>query len=398
MTITTSKTTGAIDLDEVVSTVAPVIHAHAQWQEQNGRLHQEVLAALEETNVLQMRIPRCFGGLDSSARDMVQVATELGRVDGSTAWAASVWWIPAWMVAFFTPEAQQEVFATPNVRVCGTLTPGGTGHRVDGGDYEISGQWRFISGALHSQWQEVIFMAPTTDGKGQEPISALVPMADLTIIDDWDVSGMRASGSVSTVADRVRVPPHRCVPLANVMGPSPAQGEAASSSIYGAPFGAYAAAAAVGAFSGLASGAVDAFERRIASGSGITYSGYSSQAEAPVTHLQLARATMGRDEAIHHAHDIARLVDEKAEAGAPWSVEERALVRAHQAAAAERASETAMALDAASGGSSVRMEARSQRIVRDVHAMSKHGLIYPATAYELYGRVRCGLEPDTHYI
>jgi len=39
-----------------------------------------------------------------------------------------------------------------------------------------------------------------------------------------------------------------------------------------------------------------------------------------------------------------------------------------------------------------------QRIARDVQAVNLHALMAPVTAYELYGRVLCGLPPDTFYI
>jgi hypothetical protein len=39
-----------------------------------------------------------------------------------------------------------------------------------------------------------------------------------------------------------------------------------------------------------------------------------------------------------------------------------------------------------------------QRIARDVNAVTMHALMHPDTNAELYGRILCGLEPDTLYI
>ena len=43
---------------------------------------------------------------------------------------------------------------------------------------------------------------------------ALVPMADLHIVDDWETAGLRGSGSVSTVAKDVFVPERAHPPAA----------------------------------------------------------------------------------------------------------------------------------------------------------------------------------------
>jgi hypothetical protein len=39
-----------------------------------------------------------------------------------------------------------------------------------------------------------------------------------------------------------------------------------------------------------------------------------------------------------------------------------------------------------------------QRIERDIRAISMHALMHPTTNLELYGRILCGLEPNTLYV
>jgi hypothetical protein len=39
-----------------------------------------------------------------------------------------------------------------------------------------------------------------------------------------------------------------------------------------------------------------------------------------------------------------------------------------------------------------------QRIIRDVHALSLHSFINPATNLEVYGRVLSGLDPGTPFL
>jgi len=55
-------------------------------------------------------------------------------------------------------------------------------------------------------------------------------------------------------------------------------------------------------------------------------------------------------------------------------------------------------LATASGGSSIYSGIPIQRIHRDVQSVNLHALMHPNTNFELYGRVLCGLEPNTLYI
>jgi alkylation response protein AidB-like acyl-CoA dehydrogenase len=130
----------------------------------------------------------------------------------------------------------------------------------------------------------------------------------------------------------------------------------------------------------------------------ITYTDYTSQREAPVTHHQLAQATLKTDQAEFHGYRCASLVDTKGLTGEAWSIEERARCRADVAAVCELTNDAIDILAGASGGSSVYRHVPIQRIARDIHVVRQHALIYPPTAYELYGRVLCGLEPNTQYV
>jgi 3-hydroxy-9,10-secoandrosta-1,3,5(10)-triene-9,17-dione monooxygenase len=148
---------------------------------------------------------------------------------------------------------------------------------------------------------------------------------------------------------------------------------------------------------GLAKAANDAFFERLP-GRRITYTSYDSQREAPVTHLEVAEATTKIDETGFHAYRAADMIDTKAESGEPWTLEERARVRLDLGAACQRAKEAVEILDSASGGSSIYRDVPIQRIERDIKTLNLHAILHPATNLELYGRIICGLEPNTPYI
>jgi alkylation response protein AidB-like acyl-CoA dehydrogenase len=377
------------------SDLLPLLRKHAPWVEENRRLHDESIEALADAGVFKLRTPKHYGGYEVDNRTLADVGSVLGQGCGATSWVASVYWIPTWMACQFPDEVQDEVFATPDVRVCGTLSPSGMANQVDGGAV-LNGKWGFISGALHAHWQEIIAVLVPPEGEPY-PIMALVPMSDLLIVDDWDTSGLRGTGSVSTVAKDVFIPQERILPLPFVLQGQTASQRNAGSPLYRSPLLPVASASAVGTIVGMAKGAREVFLNRL-SGRKITYTGYESQRDAPITHFQVAEATLKIDQAEFHARRVADLVDSKAAAGTEWKLEERVQTRADVGACVQLAKEAIDILATASGGSSIYSGIPIQRINRDIQAINQHALMHPNTNMELYGRVLCGLEPNTLYI
>lgn len=393
MTVTDTSTRA-----EVVRRAAemiPTLAEHAQWNEQHRRLHEASLEALQQAGIFRLRTPQRYGGYECDERTLIEALATLGEGDGSTAWVAWVLVSNTWLVGLFPDSVQDEVFANPDAMVSGTLAPTGKLESRDG-DFVLSGQWHFHTGSLHSQWSLMAAMSTTPDGK-PAPVSVLVPTADLEILDDWDTSGLRGTGSVSSVAHEIFVPAERVVPVFALIEGQPASKLNAEAPIYRTPMGPTIAAAATATPLGLARAALTTFFRRLPS-RGIAYTTYARQADAPITHLQVAEAVMKIDEAQFHAYRTADLVDAKAASGERWTLEERVRTRMDAAMTARLAQEAIGILNTASGGSSIYSSVPMQRIVRDIQAVNLHGMIQPTTNLELYGRIRCGLEPNTVYI
>ncbi|MGW0188343.1 acyl-CoA dehydrogenase family protein [Streptomyces sp. NPDC003362] len=382
------------ELIDRAAELVPLLQKNALWGEENRRLHEETLDALTESGLLNLRVPTRYGGYESDMRTVVDVIAELGRGDGSTAWVMSVFAISTWMAGLFPDEVQDEIFAKPGVRVSGILSPTATAVPAEGGVL-LNGKWSFNSGVLHSSWNTnaAVLLTP----EGPQPVMVAIPVADLEIVDDWHTAGLRASGSVTTVARDLFVPEARVLPMGPVLQGQHRSQANADSPVFRAPFMATACATISAPAVGLARAAKESFFERLP-GRKITYTTYENQAEAPVTHLQVAEAVTRIDEAEFHARRAADLVDANAAAGKPWTLEERARVRLDLGAVCRRAKEAVDILNDASGGSSVFTTVPIQRIERDVQTLNLHAILHPNTNFELYGRVACGLEPNTLYV
>jgi alkylation response protein AidB-like acyl-CoA dehydrogenase len=393
--ILTTTISAAEQVARNATALAPLLRKHAAWTEENRRLHDEVVEGLADAGVFKLRQPRQYGGYEADTRATVEIGSILGQADASTSWVSSVYWIPGWMTCQFPDEVQDEIYSTPDVRVCGTLSPGGLATPVEGGVL-VNGKWGFISGAHHAHWQEIIAIFTPPEGEPY-PIMAVVPMSDLQVIDDWNTSGLRGTGSITTVAQELFIPQERVLPMPALLTGQGASKNNAGTAIYRGPLMPVACASSVGTLIGMAKGAQEIFHSRL-SNRKITYTGYESQREAPLTHFQVAEATTKIDEAEFHALRLATLVDAKCEDAAEWKLEERAQCRADVGKVVRLAKEAIEIFAQASGGSSIYLDVPIQRVNRDVQAVNLHALMHPNTNAELYGRVLCGLEPNTLYI
>ncbi|MBL6277365.1 acyl-CoA dehydrogenase family protein [Micromonospora fiedleri] len=375
--------------------LVPVLRANALASERNRGLTDETVQAMTDAGIFRLRIPERFGGYACDTRTLVDVGIELGRGDGSAAFNTAAWWIMSWNVGMFPDEVQEEVFTSPDVRVCGTLAPTAMAVPKDGG-IVVSGQWNFNSGAAHSQWKLLSAILPDGEG-GAEPVLAIAPMSAFEVEDDWEVSGLRGTGSVTLRTQDLFIPTAKYIKISALMQQQYASVLNRDLPIYRGPMVGAVSAATTGKIVGLAQAAREAFFERVP-GRPITNTGYASQIEAPVTHLQVADADLKIDEAEYHARRLAEMVDGKGLRAEPWSLKERAYARMAVGRVCQLGMDAVNIYAMASGASSIYSTIPIQRIQRDMQTINLHALNLPSTNLELYGRILCGQEPNTFFV
>jgi len=391
------EATERAELVQRVADIAPILRANAQWGDQHRRLADEVVDAMVKAGVLRMLVPTQYGGYESDMQTIVDVGIQLGRGDGSPAFCATAWWAQCWAVSHFPDEVQDEVFGGPDgpdVRICGTLVPNGKGETTKDG-VVVSGEWGFNSGAWHSRWKVLGTMAQRPTGE-IEPIAAVVPVTELEVVDDWDVAGLRGTGSVTMVARDVFIPRARFQWISDVVRQQYDSVRNADSPCYRGPIVGVLSNINTGKQVGMAQAAREAFLQRIADRP-VAHTPYL-QAEWPVTHLQVAEADLKIDEAEYHARRLAALVDEKNFSNEPYTLRERAYCRVAVGRVSQLCYEAVNIYNMAGGSGGIYSSMPIQRIQRDIQAISLHALNMPIKNLELYGRVLCGQEPNTFFI
>jgi alkylation response protein AidB-like acyl-CoA dehydrogenase len=197
--------------------IVPNIAARALETEQKKRLPDETFAELRDAGLLRINQPGQFGGRGVSGDAfgpggaLRQVAHELAKGCGSTAWVTAVLaGSSGILAALFPTEIQEEVWNDdPEALLCNVLFPAGTAVRADGG-YVLNGRFPYASGSDFATWALLGTRIEGTEmAEGAICWGMLVPTADLSVIDDWDVLGLIATGSKSLVAEDVFVPDDR---------------------------------------------------------------------------------------------------------------------------------------------------------------------------------------------
>jgi alkylation response protein AidB-like acyl-CoA dehydrogenase len=384
-------TTNASDgLVARAAALVPMLREQAAANEASRRLSPEIFDALSAADVFRMTAPRRFGGLEADFTTQCEVLAEIARGCGSSSWVATIFSAMSWLVGTLPDAAQEEIFGSKDPRVSGVFSPTGKAVRADGG-FVLSGRWGFNTGGHGSNWTVVNAIAPNAGGV-ELPTCMIVRSRELERLDDWHASGMAATGSSTIVADGVFVPEHRSCELpAMIEARYPARHNAANP-YYGYPLAAVLTVNAGGTPVGIARAALETFRERLP-GRPITYTTYANKLEAPVTHLQIGEAALTVDSADAHMRLACRTLDDNA--GVRLSTLDRVKARAHVSAATGLARDAVDLLFYSSGASAIQAHVPIQRLQRDIQALANHAVLHPQTTTEAYGRVLCGLEPNT---
>jgi alkylation response protein AidB-like acyl-CoA dehydrogenase len=378
------------DLVERAAALVPMLRGRAGAAEHARRIAPETFDALSEAGVFRMTAPARYGGYEASFETQCDVLSELARGCPSTSWVATILSAMSWLAGVFPDEAQDEIFADGDPRVSGVFSPTGTGVLTNGG-LIVNGRWGFNTGGHGSKWTVINVVVPAADG-GAMPTCVIAPTRDLRRLDDWYASGMAATGSETIVAEDLFVPAHRTLALPLMLEGRYPPRHNADNPYFNYPLAPVLNVNAGGTPVGAARGALEAFHERLP-GRGITYTNYTNKAEAAVTHLQVGEATLKLESADAHVRRACALLD--GNRGVVLSTETRVKSRAHISYATGLAREVVDTLFLASGASAIQTQVPIQRFQRDIQALANHAIMHPQTAIELYGRVLCGLPPNT---
>lgn len=379
----------------------PFLREHCLEIDQKSTLPQVVIDKLQQEGLLKVLRPEIFGGYQTDMRTYIEVVTEISRGNGSAGWFVALSNIRDYMISYaFGRQALEDIFG-PNrdrdVILAGNFKPITIKmKKVEGGYHIEEAKWPFVSGSPHADW--LYFGLPLEDENGGVEMAIMVvPKEDATVLDDWDVMGLRGSGSNSVYLKDVFVPEHR-VSLDRLAR----QGhymieELRNVPLYQTPFVPSLTLSIVAPALGITKGAMDLHMERVKK-AGIGNTFYTKMSEAAVTHLQVAEAQLKIDLAELLLHRAVDFLDDYSEKGQQLTMEEGIKIKADFGYVNQLCKEAIDIMTAAAGSIFTYSDNQFQLFYRDFLTMHLHGFITPSSLLETYGRVMCGLEPNTYFV
>ena len=344
----------------------------------------DTVAAMKAAGVYRALVPVRFGGDEKSPADFLRLIESISTRDGSAGWVAS-FGVSHMYLASLPAETLAQVYAEgPDVVFAGTIFPPQKAVRVEGG-YRVSGRWPFGSGSPGAELIGVGIKTDDPTGTGL-PRMAVMPAHKVRIEPNWDVIGLKGTGSHDLVVEDVFVPEAWTF----VRGAPPTIDLAA----YRYPSMALAAQVLAVVGLGVARAALDLMGKMAGTRGSIT--GAPVMAERANVQIALAKGEAALRGARAFFYEITDEVFAVVQAGDKPSREQTALVRLAATQAARTGADVTRLMFEQAGTAGIFNSHPFSRLLQDALVVYQHAFLNEAT-WQSAGRVLLGLDAPAGY-
>ncbi|MGE3270468.1 MAG: acyl-CoA dehydrogenase family protein [Chloroflexota bacterium] len=373
----------------------PRIEAFGDQIERDRQLPTALVDLLHEFRLFRLLLPRELGGHEVDPVTFAQVIEAIAQADASTAWCLCQACGCSMTSAYLDEQTAEEIFRDPRAVLAWGQPAGARAVAVPGG-YRVTAQWLFASGAHHATWLGGI-SAPIFEEDGrprlrpdgaQDGRTMLFPAQDAELLDVWQVSGLRGTGSDTIKVDNLFVPEAHT-----------SREETAERRMQAPLYQFLRGALYSSGFSSVAMGiARSMLESLIDLAASKTPRGRpSTLRENAVIQRQVAvsEAMLGSARAYLHAtlRDAWAAANERGE----LSLEHRVRIRLATTFGAHQAVSVAQTVYHAAGSNAIFANNPFERRFRDIHAVSQQVQARQAH-FETAGQHFLGLEPDQTFM
>src|SRR4051812_14796485 len=194
----------ATDLPTRATLAGAIADQHAEFGDREGQLAPPVVEALHREGLLGMWTPAAIrGGAELDPISSLRVIEQVACGDPSAGWVMMAAALAIGTgAAYLDAEAVDALFGGDRLPViAGQGTRPGTAV-PDGNGFRLSGSWSFASGIKHATHIHTLGIISSTG----EPRIFVLPVGEATLIENWDVLGLRGTGSIDYTIDNVHVP------------------------------------------------------------------------------------------------------------------------------------------------------------------------------------------------
>ncbi len=367
---------------DAIARARPILEADAEASDASGTLAWPSVVALYQEGLLSLKAPLELGGPEVDPLLYLELIDEISYINPSAGWCTFInSTSTAWKGAFLPDTAIDQIFADGRMPITsGSIIPRGLATPVDGG-WRVSGRWPFASGSGHSSWMSAGFRIVRDGAPGPEHMVMAVRIDDVQFIDNWQVMGLKGTGSRDFVLNDHFLPEDFAF---NLLSTDPRRGGALF--WLGRPGFVTTDHAAFAL--GVARRALD----EIALQAGSYQRGYLTD---PIAHRGALQHDLGKcDQQLRAARALCRESLEDA-----WEfcrrqerpdLERQLRLRGACAYATDVACQVATTAFRYGGGNAIYNDRVLQRCMRDVNAAAQHFMVN-TSAYDNIGQFRLGL-------
>jgi len=216
------QTTDHRDLLEKIREIGPVLERNAAADEDAGELTAESFEALRPLKMSHVMASEDLGGAQLPPRQVLELIEAITWHSGSAGWVSMVHTAIGAMSAAFLPDTAIEKLFAPGTehRFSGQGAPLGMLKKVEGG-YRLNGRWSYGSGFSHATYSHSAAFVddgtgkPAMDANGNPIIICThAPVADHKPLGNWDVLGLKGTGSIDYAAEDLFIPDDMIYPIA----------------------------------------------------------------------------------------------------------------------------------------------------------------------------------------
>jgi alkylation response protein AidB-like acyl-CoA dehydrogenase len=345
------------------------------------RISDDVVTMMKAAGVFRGCVARRFGGEELSPCEFLRIIETISVADGSAGWVASFGSAAVYLAAL--PIATLEtIYANgPDVVVAGGIFPPQSATPVDGG-LEVSGRWSFGSGCTGAAY---VIVGIKVDGGGPTgglPRAAVLPREKVSIVQNWDVNGLKGTGSHDMVVDKVIVPENWTF----------IRGGTASLDTPLNRYPALAFATQVLAVVGLgvARAALDDFMMIADGRQSIT--GAPKLADRPHVQIEIAKAEAALRSARAFFYEATEQAYAVILAGDPLDIQQRNLLRLSSSHAARVGADVAQTVFRVAGTTGIFAAHPIAQRLQDALVVPQHAFLSEGT-WQSAGRILLGLDP-----
>jgi 3-hydroxy-9,10-secoandrosta-1,3,5(10)-triene-9,17-dione monooxygenase len=372
----------------------PRLRDRASRTEELRRLPPETERELHESGLFRIVQPKRVGGSELDYVALIDCGDAIGQADASAGWNFANLASHHWMLAMFDHRAQDVVWKEDaNALIASSfIFPAGRARNVDGG-YVLRGSWPFSSGVDSCEWNMLASVVSSDDeADGIEYRLFLLRKADYKIVDKWNATGLRGTGSNDVEVDDAFVAEPMTLAVSELAG-GPTPGSAVNPNpLYALPVFSLFPYVLSGAALGNAQACLDDYVD-LARHRASTYN-RAKIGDMQSTQIKIAEASAKIDAArlIMRSACIEAMAD--ARRGHVPHIPAKTRYRRDGAFAVNLCTEAVSLLFSASGARGLYMTGALQRQFRDAHAINSHLAFNFDAAGTNYGRVALGLPSE----